>query len=169
MAEEWFDLVNTDGAVVGRALRSECHGNPDLLHQAVHVFVVHPDTGDLFVQQRSMNKDIQPGKWDTSVGGHVDAGETAEQAVVRELSEELGVTDGEPEYLYHYLWKSPVESEYIRSFKLVHPGPFTLQPEELDDGRFWSVADIESKLGSDTFTPNFEHEWDMIRPHLTSA
>lgn len=169
MAEEWFDLVDTDGKVTGRARRSECHGNPDLLHQAVHVFVVHPETGDLFLQQRSLQKDIQPGKWDTSVGGHVDAGEDPDEAAVRELGEELGLPSTRPEYLYRYLWNSPVESELIRSYRLFHAGPFTLQPEELEDGRFWSVAEIEAHLGNSVFTPNFEFEWPSVRPHLTPA
>jgi len=166
MTEEWFDLVSPDGDIIGRALRSECHGNPDLLHQAIHVFVIHPETGDLFLQQRSTQKDIQPGKWDTSVGGHVDSGERPEQAVVRELREELGVEAGEPEYLYRYQWQSPVESELIRSYRLYHAGPFTLQPEELDDGRFWSREEIESTLGTSVFTPNFESEWPRIRDYV---
>lgn len=169
MAEEWFDLVDPEGTVIGRALRSECHGNPELLHQAVHVFVIHPERGDLFLQQRSHLKDIQPGKWDTSVGGHVDAGEAPGEAVQRELGEELGVKGTQPEYLYRYLWQSPVESELIRSYRAYHPGPFTLQPEELDDGRFWSLEEIEAHLGQDIFTPNFEFEWPKIRPHLVPA
>ena len=38
-------------------------------------------------------EDIQPGKWDTSVGGHVDLGESVEMALHREVKEELGITD----------------------------------------------------------------------------
>jgi isopentenyldiphosphate isomerase len=167
--EEWFDLVTAEGDIIGKALRSECHGNPDLLHQAVHVFVVHPETGDLFLQQRSHRKDIQPGKWDTSVGGHVDSGEPAADAAVRELREELGLDHGPPEFMYRYLWNSPVESELIRSYRIHHAGPFTLQPEELDDGRFWTLTEIESHLGTDLFTPNFESEWTRIRPYLVRA
>lgn len=166
MKAEWFDLVDEQGRPTGeRALRSDCHGNPALLHQAVHVFVVNR-AGELFLQKRSMRKDVQPGKWDSSVGGHVDAGEDAETAVRRELREELGVRDAEPEFLYPYLWRSEMESELIRSFRLRYEGPFELQASELDDGRFWSVQEIESRLGTGTFTPNFEHEWPKIRPYL---
>lgn len=169
MKEEWFDLVDPEGGIIGRARRSECHGNPDLLHQAVHIFVVHPDTGDLFLQKRSAHKDIQPGKWDTSVGGHVDAGESPEAAAVRELREELGLTGPSPEYLYRYRWTSPVESELIRSYRIRSAGPFQLQEAELEDGRFWSIAEIAAAVGSGVFTPNFESEWHRIRPFLTRA
>lgn len=166
---EWFDLVTEDGVHTGeKALRSDCHGNPDLLHQAVHIFVVNTQ-GDLFLQKRSHTKDIQPGKWDTSVGGHVDAGEEPFEAALRELREELGVEAGEPAFLYHYLWRSPVESEVIRSFRLSYDGPFQLQASELDDGRFWSLNEIESTLGKDVFTPNFEYEWPKIRPYVESV
>jgi len=166
---EWFDLVTEDGVRTGeKALRSTCHGNPDLLHQAVHIFVVNTQ-GELFLQKRSQTKDIQPGKWDTSVGGHVDAGEEPFEAALRELREELGVEAGEPVFLYHYLWRSPVESEVIRSFRLSYDGPFQLQASELDDGRFWSLTEIESTLGKDVFTPNFEYEWPKIRPYVESV
>ncbi len=168
MSKEWFDLVNEDGERVGLAPRSECHGNPKLLHQAVHVFVVNA-AGELFLQKRSLRKDTQPGKWDTSVGGHVDAGEAPLAAARRELREELGVTEGEPAFLYQYLWRCPVESELIRSYGLPHEGPFHLQAEEIDEGRFWTLTEIEEMLGRGIFTDNFEFEWPRARTALFSA
>lgn len=165
MSGEWFDLVDGEGRRTGRAPRADCHGNPELLHQAVHVFVVNRD-GGLFLQKRSEAKDIQPGKWDASVGGHVDLGEEPDAAARREAREELGIGDAEPEYLYRYLWRSPVESELIRSYRLRREGPFTLQPEEIDEGRFWTKSEIEASLGKGVFTPNFEHEWPRARGWL---
>jgi hypothetical protein len=84
------------------------------------------------------------------------------------MREELGIADATPVFLYRYLWKSPVESELIHSFRVVHPGPFRLQPEELEDGRFWSLDEIEAHLNQQLFTPNFEFEWPKIRPYLTT-
>lgn len=165
MKEEFFDLVNEQGEPIGKARRSECHGNPALLHQAVHVFVFNEE-GQLFLQQRSLQKDVQPGKWDSSVGGHVDLGEEAEHAARRELREELGVPNGEPRFLYSYLWRSPIESELIRSYHLIHNGPFTLHPEEIQDGRFWSRDEIDAALGQDIFTPNFEQEWETLKQQV---
>ena len=88
--EEIFDLVDDDDRVIGRATRNEVHGNPKLLHRVVHV-LVFDSLGRLYLQKRADDKDVQPGKWDTSVGGHVDAGEDRETAALRELSEELGI------------------------------------------------------------------------------
>lgn len=158
-------MVDEGGAVVGKARRSECHGNPALLHQAVHVFVVNGE-GSVFLQKRSMSKDVQPGKWDTSVGGHVDLGERPERAAVREVWEELGVGDTEPEFLYSYLWRSEVESERIQTYWLRHEGPFRLHPEEIETGRFWTVAEVDAGLGTGVFTPNFELEWPRVRSLL---
>lgn len=165
--EEWFDLVDENGTRIGKARRRECHGNPALLHQAVHVFVFNA-AGELFLQRRSRNKDVQPGKWDTSVGGHVDAGESPDAAACREMREELGITSGSPRRLYHYLWRSPLESERIQSYVLQHEGPFTLHPEEIEEGRFWSFAEIEAHLGREVFTPNFEAEWPQLKAALAS-
>lgn len=168
MREEWFDLVDEAGNPTGRARRSECHGNPALLHQAVHVFVVN-GRGAVFLQKRSAAKDIQPGKWDTSVGGHVDAGETPDAAARRETREELGISDARPEFLHSSLWRTEVESERIQSYWLRHEGPFALHPDEIDEGRFWAVSEIDAALGRGVFTPNFEWEWPRIRAWLERA
>lgn len=167
-ADEWFDLVDESGRITGRATRAECHGNPDLIHQAVHVLVF--DAQDrLFLQQRAMTKDIQPGKWDTSVGGHPGLGEAPADAAAREMREELGVTPSRLTPVYRYLWRSPVETELIHAFLTRHDGPFTLQAEELADGRFWELDDIEAALDEDHFTPQFRHEFPRMVGALRGA
>ncbi len=70
---ELFDLIDEAGRVVGRATREECHRNPSLVHRAVHV-LVFGSRGDLYLQKRAPTKDVQPGRWDTSVGGHLALG-----------------------------------------------------------------------------------------------
>jgi isopentenyldiphosphate isomerase len=85
-----LDNVDEQDQVIGQAPRSECHGNPALVHRVAHVLVF--DRSDrLLLQKRSMTKDIQPGRWDTSVGGHLDPGESYLEAACREMREELGV------------------------------------------------------------------------------
>ena len=104
---EVFPLVNEAGEVIGKATRQECHSGSKLPHPVVHLHIFN-QKGDLFLQKRSLSKDIQPGKWDTAVGGHVDYGETIEEALRREVREELGVTDLTPQFVQRYVFESAV-------------------------------------------------------------
>ena len=108
MTEEIFPIVNTEGEVVGSATREECHAGTFLLHPVVHLHIFN-SAGELYLQKRVMTKKIQPGKWDTAVGGHVDYGERIEDALLRETREELGVRDFTPEFLMRYEFRSQVE------------------------------------------------------------
>lgn len=158
---ELFDIVGEDGEVIGTAPRNECHGNPALVHRAAHVLVFN-GRRQLLLQLRAMNKDIQPGKWDTSVGGHLAVGETYEQAAAREMAEELGVGGVGLNYLYDYRLRNEVESENIRSFFVEYDGPVKYQAEEIDEVRFWDMDEIEGALGTGIFTPNFEQEFGLF-------
>src|SRR5512139_2732025 len=112
---ELFDIVDDDDRVIGTAPRSACHGNPALVHRAVHVLVVN-GTGELLLQKRSPRKDIQPGKWDTSVGGHLEPGETYHAAALREMAEELGLTGLPLTFLYHSKIRNEIEAENIATY-----------------------------------------------------
>lgn len=157
---EMFDIINEAGEVVGTAPRNQCHGDPSLVHRAAHVLVFN-DAGELLLQLRSMDKDIQPGRWDTSVGGHLAPGEDYETAGAREMEEELGITGVRLNYLYDYQLRNAVESENIRSFQVVYDGPVSFQRSEIDQVAFWSMKDIRLALGTGIFTPNFEQEFGL--------
>jgi len=158
---ELLDIVDARGKVVGLAPRSECHGNPLLVHRAVHVLVFDQD-GGLYLQKRSASKLIQPGKWDTSVGGHLEPGESYEAAANRETLEELGFTPDHLVHLFSYEIRNNIESENIESYRTVYAGRITLLPEEIDDGKFWPNHEIEAALGKGVFTPSFETEYKIL-------
>ena len=157
---ELFEVVDENGNVIGTAPRNVCHGEPSLVHRAAHVLVFNTE-GQILLQLRSKDKDIQPGKWDTSVGGHLGVGETYEDAAEREMEEELGISGAELRYLYDYPLRNYVESENIRSFYIVYDGAVKHQPEEIDEVRWWTVEDIKNLLGTGIFTPNFEEEFGL--------
>lgn len=163
--EEWFPLVDEAGNVVGKATRRECHSGAMLLHPVVHLHIFDSQ-GRLYLQRRSMNKDIQPGKWDTAVGGHVDYGETIEVALYREVREELGITDFEPVHNFTYHFQSRVERELVYSYRTVYEGAIKVDPVEIDEGRYWDISDILSNIGKGVFTPNFEQEFEKLLPLL---
>lgn len=157
---ELFPVVDASGRVVGRATRGECHGGAMLLHPVVHLHVFN-SRGELYLQHRPLWKDIQPGRWDTAVGGHVDYGETVEEALRREVREELGIVDFRPEQVVVYEFRSERERELVHVYRTVYDGE--VRPsEELDGGRFWSRAEILENLGKGVFTPNFEGEVGRI-------
>jgi hypothetical protein len=66
--KEIFPVVDEEGHVLGSATRGECHNGARLLHPVVHLHVFNA-SGDIYLQKRPEWKDIQPGKWDTAVGG----------------------------------------------------------------------------------------------------
>jgi len=164
MHDEKLPLVGRDGRVVGSATRREVHGNPALLHPVVHCIVTN-HRGDLLLQLRSRDKDIQPGKWDTSVGGHVAFGEAVHDALLRELREEIGLQPNPSlvRELYRYVWTNAVESELVHTFTCESEGPFARQVSEVDDLRFWTIREIERALGTGVFTPNFEVEFGKFQ------
>ena len=161
MSEEIFDIVDEVGNVIGQAPRSRCHGNPELIHRTVHVVVYHPD-GRILLQKRSMDKDIQPGKWDTAVGGHLDAGETFDDAVLRELEEELGFETSLDKltHIADLKIRNSIESENIKVFSLTGDGPFHFQEEEIDELKYWSIDELKQAIckSPEIFTPNLIEE-----------
>lgn len=161
MSQEYFPLVNEEGKTIGKATRKECHSGSKMLHPVVHLHIFN-DNGDLYLQKRSIRKDIQPGKWDTAVGGHIDYGESVEEALRREVREELGVTDFSPIMITSYIFESAIEKELVNTFRTVYNGPFKPDPEELDGGRFWAIDEILESIGKGIFTPNFENEFQSI-------
>lgn len=165
--EELFELVTEEGEVIGLAPRWACHRQPNLLHRVAHV-LVFTHAGDLVLQRRSPLKDIQPDKWDTSVGGHLSPGETPEQAAIREMHEELGVAGVRLQFVHKYLWRSTRESELVYTYRTAYDGPFQPDPAEVVEVRAWSTGAVDAALGSGLFTPNFEHEWRLYRRETAS-
>lgn len=158
---EMFPAVDENGKIIGAISRGEAHNGTKTLHPVVHLHVFN-SKGELYLQHRPMWKDIQPGKWDTATGGHIDLGENVEQALTREVREELGITDFTPELLGHYVFESKVEKELVYAYKTTYDGSVKPNAEELNGGRFWSREEIAANMGKDVFTPNFESEYQRF-------
>ena len=170
-AEELFPIVDENGNVIDAATRKECHSGSKLLHPVVHLHILNETKDALYMQKRSMLKDIQPVKWDTAVGGHVDLGENVNMALMREAKEELGLTDFTPSHVVSYVFESEIERELVNTFSAVvnqNEVKIVIDPEEISEGRFWTFAEIKENIGKGVFTPNFEQEFERIFPIITS-
>ena len=164
-SEEWLPLVNEQGQIIGKASRSACHRGEKLLHPVVHLHVFNPQN-HIYLQKRPMDKLVQPGKWDTAVGGHISLGETLKTALKREAYEEIGLTNFSAKLFKTYHWDSEIEAELVyvfitHDFKTIH-----LHSEEVVEARFWTPKQIESNIGQGIFTPNFEHEFQLLNKEL---
>ncbi len=158
---EWLPIVDEEGKITGKVIRSEAHKNKMYLHPVVHIHIVNKK-GELYLQKRAANKLVMPGKWDTAVGGHIAWGETIEQAIQRETKEELGIELHQVKFLGKYVWESDIERELVYVFISQWNAPIFINPKEVEEGRFWSKKEIKHGKGKGIFTPNFEYEFKQI-------
>ena len=165
ISREIFPVIQENGFVIGRASREDCHNGSHLLHPVVHLHIIDRNQR-LYIQKRSMKKDLLPGKWDTAVGGHVKYGERIVEALYREAAEEIGPRDFNPIYIDTYVWETERDREHVNVFAIV--GSYDLHPDhdEVEDGKWWTMNKIEANLDSDMFTVNFVTEFQRIKKQL---
>jgi isopentenyldiphosphate isomerase len=166
-SEEYLEIVDYKGEIIGCAPRSKIHGDPSLAHRVVHVLVFNKK-GEILLQKRSQKKDVAPGRWDTSVGGHVGIGENLILSSMREMREELGVSGHEPEYLYSYTHSNAFETELVTTYRCEYEGDFVFNRDEIDEIRFWNFGEIKKVMGKKILSDNFEHEFVTYIDYLKS-
>jgi len=113
---EIFNVVDEDDKVIGKATRTEVHVKK-LIHRSV-MFFIFDKKGRILVTQRTKNKEFFHEYWSIGLGGHVLAGETYDEAVVREVKEETNI-DEKPFYMGSYKLRIPEESENVRVYGFV--------------------------------------------------
>ena len=153
-SEEWFDVVDAEDRVVGKALRREVH-EKRLMHRSIHIMVFNPE-GHLYLQKRVLTKDENPGMWDTSVSGHVDSGEDYETSAHRELMEELGISEN-LEHCGKLTAGPQTAMEHVCVYHCETVKPITINLQEISEGRYWTLDEIQEALNvnPDIFTPTF--------------
>ncbi len=151
-ADEIVVIVNAHNHVIGTAPRREMRVKR-LPHRSTYVLVFNSQ-GQLYVQKRTLIKDVFPGYFDVAAGGVVLAGESYEQGAERELEEEMGIR-GIP---LHRLFDFYFEDDHTRlwgcAFSCVYDGMVVLQEEEVESGAFVPVSDILRRAETEPFTPD---------------
>ncbi len=163
---EMFDVVDAEDHVVGQATRGEVHAQ-NLMHRAVHVLVFNKRR-DCLLQKRSMWKDRHPGVWDSSAAGHLDAGETYEEAARRELAEELGIGDAPLVYAGSLPPSAETGWEHIALYLAGHAGSVRFPAAEIEAVLPFPAAVIDRWIACrpEDFASSFVSCWKLAAPLL---
>ena len=164
MTDEIFDIVDDSDSVVGSASREEVH-RLGLLHRSTHL-IVFDSRGRVLLQRRSAEKDTFPGRWDSSVSGHVDSGEMYDQCVLREAKEEIGIDLFEtPERIFKIDACEETANEFTWVYRTLNDGPFSVNQQEISEIRWFTKEDVGRLIDSkrEIFSPAFALAWGMMQ------
>lgn len=167
--DELFDVVDADDAVTGQATRREVHER-GLMHRAVHILVFNKNR-DCLLQKRSMLKDRQPGVWDSSAAGHLDAGESYEAAAERELGEELGISGAKLIRIGHLAPCEETGMEHVKLYAAMHGGKVRFPAAEIAGVLPFPAELIDRWIERrpEDFASSFITCWRLVRPHIATA
>lgn len=156
-----YDRNDPDGRVTGHAPRSVMRAY-NLPHAATSV-AIRDAAGRIYVHRRTDSKDVYPGAHDVWAGGVVTAGEDPDDAAVRELAEELGLTGLTLRPLFREWYADPKTTYlahiYDAEYDEQRHGPIRHQPEEVADGWWSTVDDLLARLADPDwpFVPDGRH------------
>jgi len=151
-ADEIVQIVdenNREIAAVSRELMRE----QNLIHRASYVLVFNK-AKELFIQRRTLAKDIYPGYWDVAAGGVVLPGESYEDSAKRELFEEMGIRVETLSCCFDHYYEDENNRVWGRIYRCTHEGPFVLQTEEVAYGMFVPVRIALNMNRMEPFTPD---------------
>ncbi len=166
---EYFYVVDENDNIVCKATREECHSGKRLIHRSVCVFVIN-DKNELFIQKRSMAKDLYAGYYTGSATGHVEFGEDYEEAARRELKEELGI-EAPLEMITKVKNFSEIEREISTLYICRYNGKIEYNRGEVTEGFFLSLDEIKRWLGSGEkkFAYGFKIAFTELLKHISGA
>jgi 16S rRNA (adenine1518-N6/adenine1519-N6)-dimethyltransferase len=158
-SSEIFDVVDSENRVIRQATRGEVHAK-GLLHRSVHIWVFNSQ-GELFLQKRAMTKDENPGYWDSSAAGHLNAGEGYLTSAHRELKEELGIS-GTLQFYMKFPASKETYWEHVETYLCKSDQEITINPLEISEGRFWTMQELKESVHnhSNQFTSTFHLFFD---------
>ncbi len=160
---EYFDICDAAGRPTGEIIsRPEAH-RLGICHRTAHIWIARRagERTEILLQNRSMNKDSYPGRYDTSSAGHIQAGDEPKESALRELAEELGVRAGADELEFAGNYRIRYSGEFngkpFRDNEVVfvylyrgamETADLTLQAEEVESAAWFDLEDTIRAVGA---------------------
>jgi isopentenyl-diphosphate Delta-isomerase len=162
-------LVDDHDHELGTLSKGECHDGDGILHRAFSVFLFDPE-GRLLIQQRAADKRLWPGYWANSCCSHPRAGEHMEEATLRRIEEEVGVS-AELEFVYKFQYHArygDLGSENELCWVYVGrttAGEVRPNPAEIADWQFLTPDEVDALVADESapVAPWFRMEWRELR------
>jgi len=151
-ADEVVVIVDQDNHIVGAAPRREMRAKR-LAHRSTYILVFN-SRGELYIQKRTLTKDVFPGYYDVAAGGVVLVGESYEQGAARELEEEMGIRGVPLNRLFDFYFENEHTRVWGGAFSCVYDGVVVLQEEEVESGAFVPVGDVLRCAKTQPYTPD---------------
>ena len=162
---EWLPVVDEEGRVIGKATREECHRNPKLLYPVVRLHLINSQQ-QVLLQKRSYKSDIEPGKWDAAVAGHVHLGEDIEAALLREAKEEINFTPDYLDLLEKRIFRAPTSSSLMFIFITQSDKEIIPNKKEVEDVRYFTLKQLLDLEQKGELAIGTRQEIKLIRPFL---
>jgi isopentenyldiphosphate isomerase len=162
--DELIDVVDEQDRVVGQARRSEAYARR-LRHRCAFI-LVRDEQGRIFVHRRTATKQVFPSLHDMWVGGVVGAGETYDQAALREAEEELGVTGlAPPTPLFTFLYETATHAWWSAAYEVTCAQPVRPQAEEVAWHTFLTDEELTAKLAAWEWVPDGLEAYRRLLEH----
>ena len=145
-------VVDIDNKESGSVPRHEMRAR-GLPHRAAYILVFN-SKDEIFVQKRTMSKDIYPGYFDIAAGGVVLAGESYDHSAARELEEELGIRDKVLTSHFTFCHEDGSNLVWGRVYSCSYDGEMILQEEEVESGFFMDPEEVLLLSKKEPFTPD---------------
>ncbi|MET9071873.1 NUDIX domain-containing protein [Streptomyces sp. NPDC004232] len=162
-ADEILDIVDEDDRVVGQYPRGEAYAR-GLRHRCAFI-EVRDAAGRLFVHRRTATKLVFPSLYDLFVGGVVGAGESYDEAALREAEEELGVSGlPRPEFLFKFLYDDGAGNSWWSAvYEVRCELPVRPQAEEVEWHGFLPDEEVERRLTEWEWVPDGRAAYERLR------
>jgi len=159
---EWLPVVNENGDVIGKATREECHRNPNLIYPVIRMHLIN-ESKQILLQKRSLKSDIEPGKWDAAVAGHIHYGEDIEHAVMREAQEEINFKPEFLDLLEKRIFSAATSTALMFVFITQTKQQITANKKEVEDVRFFTFDQMKALQNEGKISVGLEQELDILR------